>query len=147
MTNKKKILIVDDEEAIRSLMSRALMDEYICHTACEGREALDKLEQDDYDIVITDLNMPGMGGMELCRVTFQTYPQIPVIIITGYQNLLQEAEAMRLALFCVAKPFTTEQIHKAIADALASRVDYETYIQSRPECPPDMRWPADAVLD
>jgi len=80
-----KILIVDDEPLIRKILSKYLFEKnYIVETADNGIDALEKLNAGDYELVLTDLRMPAMGGRELLQIMSEKYPDIPKIVLTGY---------------------------------------------------------------
>ena len=76
-----RILIVDDDETIRDTLYELLSTEYICQTAETAEKALARLEADEYDIVLTDISMPGLSGLELLGHVRQKFPNPPVIII------------------------------------------------------------------
>ena len=100
---KANILVVDDERSIRDSLKMVLQEEgYEAQTAADGKEAMSLLEQNDYDILITDLKMPGMDGMELTKQCLQVYPQTSVIIITAYGSL---ETAMRLCVWELTTTF------------------------------------------
>lgn len=80
-----KVLIVDDEPLIRRMLAKYLEDKnYKAVPVENGQKALDELEQADFDLVLTDLNMPGMGGRELLQKLADMYPDIPKIVMTGF---------------------------------------------------------------
>ena len=101
-----KILVVDDEEHICSTLSRHF--EYLGYdvdTACNGREALVKLEDSRTDIIISDIKMPEMDGVELLERVRQEYPMIRVIMMTGYVTLENGLACLRHgADTCIFKP-------------------------------------------
>ena len=83
--NPPRILIVDDEPLIRKILIKYLQDKnYILDTAEDGTGALEKLSSTPYDLVLTDLRMPKMGGRELLKIMSENYPDIPKIVLTGY---------------------------------------------------------------
>jgi len=83
--NPGSILIVDDDELIRKILSKYLSDrDYIVETAHDGQAAIEKLNDKSYDLVLTDLRMPHMGGRELLQLMSANYPTIPKIVLTGY---------------------------------------------------------------
>jgi response regulator RpfG family c-di-GMP phosphodiesterase len=83
--NLAKILIVDDDDLIRKILSKYLRDKgYFIETADNGKMALDKLNLDSFDLVLTDLRMPLMGGRELLKAMSEQYPEIPKIVLTGH---------------------------------------------------------------
>lgn len=80
-----RVLIVDDEPLIRKILSKYLADKkYYVATADDGRVAMEQLEQDNFDLVLTDLRMPNMGGRELLQQMSERFPNIPKIVLTGY---------------------------------------------------------------
>ena len=102
-----RILIVDDEPLIRKFLSKYFGDKsYIIDTADDGKDALYKLDQGRYDLVLTDLRMPNMGGRELLRVMSERFPDIPKIVLTGYGT----NEDIILALKTGAYDFLTKPI-------------------------------------
>ena len=87
---KKKILLVDDEESIHLLYSEELEEEgYEVYSAMTGEEALEKLPEIGPDLVILDINMPGMNGIEVLRRMKEIKPQLPVILSSAYQEFKQ----------------------------------------------------------
>jgi DNA-binding NtrC family response regulator len=105
--NKATLLIVDDEIEIREMLSRHFrLQKFNVELAGNGREALAILEQKRIDIVISDIMMPEMGGVELLRNIRQHYSMVRVIMITGYVTLENALACMRVgAQSCVFKPF------------------------------------------
>jgi two-component system NtrC family response regulator len=92
-----KILIVDDEEMICLLLAQRLFKEgYICATANNGKEALNHFYKDDLSLMITDIRMPGMDGMELLKNVKTMNSKMMVIIMTAYGEVDLVVEAMRL---------------------------------------------------
>jgi len=81
----EQILIVDDEEIIlETLVTLIKKFDYKCETASNGREAYEKLKKQLYDLVITDINMPEMNGLELLKIINKEYPNTDVVVLTGY---------------------------------------------------------------
>ncbi|MEE8373041.1 MAG: response regulator, partial [Dehalococcoidia bacterium] len=81
---KGRVLVVDDEESIRSILSRKLETEgYFCVTASDGREAVEKASQHEFDLVLTDIKMPGMSGIEVLSHMVAEHPDTCVIMITA----------------------------------------------------------------
>jgi DNA-binding NtrC family response regulator len=107
-----KILIVDDERTIRESVSLILTDEgYETKLAASGQEALDLLNQEDFDILITDLKMPEMDGMELVKNCLNICPQTFVIIITAHATVESAIEALRMGAFdYILKPFDFDDL-------------------------------------
>ncbi len=102
-----KILIVDDEPFIRKVLSKYLVGKnYIIETADNGEIAIDKLNSEPFDLVLTDLRMPKMGGRELLQIMSDNFPTIPKIVLTGYGT----SEDIILALQTGAYDFLTKPI-------------------------------------
>jgi len=120
---KGRILVVDDEAVIREGIRRILGGEgYQVDTSGSGRLALEKVQEESYDVVITDLKMPGMDGMEVLKAIKILQPEVPVIIITGYATVETAVEAMKSGAFdYISKPFTAEQIIEKAKAAVSQR--------------------------
>jgi len=118
-----RILVVDDEAVIREGIRRILEKEgYQVEPKSSGRVALERLQEEDFDLVITDLKMPGMGGLELLKAIRILQPNVPVILITGYSTVETAVEAMKNGAFdYLAKPFTPVQIVEKAQKALEQR--------------------------
>lgn len=119
--SKPTILAVDDEEVIRTLLVNIFHRDgrYAVDIAADGIEALAALEARDYSVVITDLQMPRMGGIELLRRIRKTRPELPVMVFTGYGDLQQAVEALRLgAVNFLCKPFDLKEIVPAVSKAI-----------------------------
>lgn len=117
-----KILIVDDEPNIRRVLRAMLSRQgYDVLAAADGMEATALLEQQDIDLVITDLRMEGMDGMGLLRHAQDKHPELPVVMITAHGTVDTAVEAMKLGAFdFVTKPFEQEELTGIVAKALRS---------------------------
>ena len=119
---RQRVLIVDDEEGIRELLSRTLaLAEYDVSTVPDGAAALHHLRDtgDPYNLVIADLRMPGMDGLELIREVKQFNPRLPIIIITGFSSESSAIEAVNLGVAgYLTKPVGIPQVLAAAAKAL-----------------------------
>ena len=107
-----KILIVDDEQSILDLLTRCLVGEgYEIDTASDGVEATERVLTNDYNLIITDVVMPRLGGLELLRNIKISRPKLPVVIITGYATTEITIEALKLgAVDFLTKPFKLSEI-------------------------------------
>lgn len=94
----KKILVVDDEAPLREILQRGLtqMGGYYVEVAQNGQEAIEKMEKEIFDLILTDLMMPEMNGMELLKIIKGTRPDIPVIMMTAYGSIDTAVEAMKI---------------------------------------------------
>ncbi len=117
------VLVVDDEAVVRKAMERILARQVKEVETCpSGYAAIQRMQAREFDLVITDLKMPGMSGMEVLRTVKILQPDVPVIIITGYATVDTAVEAMRNgASDYIAKPFTPEQIIEKVRKALAQK--------------------------
>ncbi len=115
-----RILVVDDEESIRDLLRLVLTGEgYSVVTANDGEEAIEYLEARRFDIVITDLVMPGVNGVEVLRAAKRIDPNYPVIVITGYPSVETVTELVRLgAGDYLTKPFNIDVVRVTVAKLL-----------------------------
>ena len=137
----KKILIVDDEKNIRLTLSQALETLGMpVQTAGDGEEALQTLQDSDFSLVLLDLKLPGMDGLEVLRRIRVSWPKIPVIMITAHGSIEYAVEAMKLgAIDFIRKPFSPGEIRALVSQVLKSKdlegekpADYRTLIdQSR----------------
>ena len=114
-----RILIVDDAREIRSILEEYLREEgYVAEGARDGREALKKHGADPFDLIITDLNMPGMTGIELIKELSKGGSTTEFIIITGYASLDTAIEAVKAGAFdYIVKPFRIEELKVVIKNA------------------------------
>ena len=121
---KHKLLVVDDEAVIRDGMRRILEAEgHEVETFASGHVAIQRMQVEDFDLVITDLKMPGMNGMEVLRSIKALLPEVPVIIITGYSTVDSAVDAMKSgAVDYIAKPFSPEEIIEKVNNALEQKV-------------------------
>jgi len=117
---KKKVLVIDDEQIVLDSVSQILIDEnYEVDVSLSGREGLDWAIERPYDIILTDIRMPDIGGMRVLRDIKRVKSSLPVVIITGYATTKSAVQAMKLgAAEYIEKPFEPEQLLEAVARAL-----------------------------
>jgi DNA-binding response OmpR family regulator len=121
MDTLNRILIVDDDAGVLELLSNTLREQARITTASTAEEAIECLQRIPYDIVITDLIMPGMSGLELLRRVSKIQPEARVIIMTGDSVPSAVAESLRHHAFTyLLKPFTMAALHDAVEQALQS---------------------------
>jgi putative two-component system response regulator len=120
---KGSILVVDDEEAIRNLLCRKLeADGFYCEAAADGKEALWKAFMKDFDLVLMDIKMPGMSGMEALSKLITDHPETSVVMITAVVDTQTAVEAMKLGAYdYVTKPFDLEDLNARVKRALERR--------------------------
>ncbi len=133
------ILVVDDDEAIRDTLYDLLSEQYVCQTAESAEKAFARLEADVYDVVLTDISMPGLSGLELLGRVRQKYPDTPVIIISGISDQEHAQGLIKLGAFdYLLKPFRLEIVEKSVKRAveyrkrlLANSADQQTLDRER----------------
>jgi CheY-like chemotaxis protein len=121
MTALRKVLVVDDDPVVCKSFDRILSGKgYAVITAENGEEALRKLNEEKYDVVYTDIRMPGMNGLEVAEQLKAKQPWTPVVIITGYGTEAAEARAKAAGVSSfLHKPLSPEMIEDSARDALA----------------------------
>ena len=116
------ILIVDDDDIIRDTLFELLSTEYQCETAETAEIALAKLEAQRFDVVLTDISMPGLSGVQLLNRVLKLYPGTPVIMISGLSDQDQAVSLIKLGAFdYLLKPFRLEVVEDSVKRALESR--------------------------
>jgi len=121
----RQILVVDDEEAVRILIGRFLSRlGYRATEAASGEEALTAMARDRFDLVLSDVKMPGMNGMSLLAEVRRRYPDTPVLMLTGCENVSTAVDAMKGGAFdYVLKPFRLDQVETSVREALKRQSD------------------------
>jgi CheY-like chemotaxis protein len=116
-----KVLVVDDEPAVRTALSEILTAEGHEVAACaDGPAALERSREEAFDLVITDLSMPGMSGWEVAGCVKAERPETPVLLITGWGEQIDPAEARAKGVDAVlAKPFTRIDLAMLIVELIA----------------------------
>ena len=115
-----RILVADDEEAVRSYVSRALeLHGFEVSVVADGGAALERLNDERFDLLLSDIVMPVMDGIALALKAGDAWPDMPVLLMTGYSAEQQRAHNLDALLAgVISKPFTIDQIVKAVRDAL-----------------------------
>ena len=117
---KSVILIIDDDEQVRTLLEELLRDEYECVVVASAEEALAVLNEEDFDLVISDINMGGISGLELVPRVLKDTPDTVVVMISGQQTIDSAIEAMRVGAFdYITKPLDLRHVQAAVRRALA----------------------------
>lgn len=116
------ILIVDDSPVVRKVFARCLSTRYECFEASSAIEAIAELKKRPFDLVITDVMMPGLSGIELLRKVLETYPETPVLVVSGVDRPQRALDAVRLgASDYLIKPCDPEVLQLAVERALERR--------------------------
>ena len=120
-----KILIIEDEEPIRRVLVRILTDEdssFEIHEASDGKKGLDLIKNDDYDLVLCDIKMPKVDGIELLQRTRKTNSTIPFIMLTGHGNIETAVESMKLGAYdFISKPPDLNRLINSVRNALEKK--------------------------
>jgi ATP-dependent Lon protease len=121
---QQTVLLVDDEEIARTNMEHILRKEgYICHCAANGAEALDVMAREEIDLVVTDLKMEQMDGIELLQQINRTNPEIPVIMVTGFATVSSAVDALKQgAAHYLGKPVNLDELRKTVREVLEKKL-------------------------
>jgi two-component system response regulator PilR (NtrC family) len=120
--NMARALIVDDDETIRDTLYELLSENYICQTAETAEKAFARLQADTYDVVLTDISMPGLSGLELLGQVRQRFPDTPVIVISGISDQEHAQGLIKLGAFdYLLKPFSLDEVEKSVKRAIEYR--------------------------
>jgi DNA-binding NtrC family response regulator len=121
--SRGKILVIDDEDIVRISVSRALAPEgYEIKTVKDGSEGMKQLEQEEFDLVLTDLKMPNMDGIEVLSNIKNRWPKTDVVIVTGYQTVETAVKAIKLgAADYIEKPFTPDSLIAMVSGVFRTR--------------------------
>ncbi|GAU82605.1 response regulator [Bosea sp. BIWAKO-01] len=113
-----RILVVDDEESLRALVARGLtLDGHVCMMAGDGAEALEILmaERGRFDLLLTDIRMPLMDGIALALAAKQEFPDLPIMLMTGYAEQRERAKSLEAIVSEVmTKPFTIAELRATV---------------------------------
>ncbi|MCQ8783834.1 response regulator [Mangrovibrevibacter kandeliae] len=117
-----RILVAEDDAGVRQLVARALrLEGHEVDLAEDGEMALDQLIAEDgaYDLLLSDIRMPAMDGIALAHRTAETWPDLTILLMTGYAEQKESAEELRAIIVGVVdKPFTLAEIRSAVARSL-----------------------------
>ncbi|MEM6382731.1 MAG: response regulator [Pseudomonadota bacterium] len=120
-----RLLVTEDDSAVRAFLEKAFeLDGHDVHVACDGAEALDILadEQGAFDLLLTDIQMPVMDGIALALSAVRDYPNLPVVLMTGYANQRERAHGLdELVEDVIMKPFSLADIRATVDDVLEKK--------------------------
>jgi CheY-like chemotaxis protein len=119
----KRILVVDDEPAVADTIRMVLaISGHTVEIAEDAETALERLERERYDLVVTDLSLPRMDGLELARLVKERFPGHPVILVTAYaESLRGDRDRLSKIDFLMGKPFALEQVQSALTKIFGGR--------------------------
>ncbi len=123
VVRKPKILLVDDDVALRSLLAEEFLDrDYAVTEAEDGKAAIDQILLSPFDLILTDVKMPRLGGLELLAQVRRCFPQIPVILMTAFEGAIPLNQKDRKEAFaCIFKPIVLEELHGLVVKALTQK--------------------------
>ena len=126
MSDSKSILIIDDEAGMRDVISRLFADSgYETATAPDGAAGLAAAKQGEFDLVILDMSLPKMSGLDVLNGIKEHKPDLPVIMVTAYGSTQTAIEAMRLGAYdFITKPFELDELQMLAERALEQRRHY-----------------------
>ncbi|MCL2458103.1 MAG: endopeptidase La [Desulfobulbus sp.] len=121
---RQSILIVDDEEIARSNLMHVLGKEgYTCHGAANGTEAMEVMAGEEIDLVVTDLKMERMDGIELLNQVNRNAPEVPVIMVTGFATVSSAVDALKKgAAHYLSKPVNLDELRRTVKDVLEKKL-------------------------
>ncbi len=130
------LLIVDDEKAVRYAFTRTFGDEYHIRTAENGKEAVEMVDREEPDVVLMDIRMPEMDGLQALAVIKENHPHVPIIMVTAFADSASAMQAMKDGAFdYVSKPFDNDELRRIVEKAInASRIQAELH------CGCDKEW-------
>ena len=133
---RARLLVVDDESEIRSVLCEVLGHDFECAAASSAEEALEALRPDAFHLIISDITMSGMSGLEMIPHVFDISPESVVVMISGMQTIESAIEALRVGAFdYIMKPFDLRQVEAAVKRALehyelrAAKRRYENHLE------------------
>ncbi len=122
-----KILIVEDDDSVRTLAARALQrNGYEIEVAVDGGSGLDciRAAEGGYDLVVSDVRMPGMDGIEMARAAAASYPALKLMLMTGYADQRERCESLRgVVRDVLQKPFSLADLRERVEHLLAEAVE------------------------
>lgn len=123
MKNAEKILVVDDDAVVGRSFDRVLTEKgYEVSTVLSGEEGLKKIGTDGFDLVFTDIKMPGMDGLEMAKRIKEMNPWMPIVVVTGYGSQANEAKAEEVGVTeFLRKPLTPETIEQVTLKTLRAK--------------------------
>ena len=123
MKEHGRILVVDDDPKSRNILERLLtLTDYEVEIVKSGEEAVKRLKRSEFNLVLTDLDMPGMDGLALLGHVKSQYPDVPVIVVTGLVSEESRNEALEAgAVSLLSKPYTRDQLLAIISESLTKK--------------------------
>ena len=122
MSNIKVLLVDDEEEFVTTLAERLEIRGYEPHTSQDGEEALEMIDNNAYDVIVLDLMMPGLSGLEVMQQAKDNNPDLPVILLTGHGSTREGMEGMRHGAYdYLMKPLDIDELITKMDDAVGEK--------------------------
>ncbi len=123
MNSKKRIILIDDEIIVGKTLSKVLYEEgYEVFCVTDGETAIDVINDDDFDLILLDLKLSGIDGIETLKAIRDKNSNIPVILVSGYLSIERVEEASKYGIFSyIRKPFKIEDVRMKVNRALKSK--------------------------
>lgn len=110
-----KILVADDDPVIRKLLGQVLSEDgHKVSLATNGAQVIEKVQKEDFELLLSDVHMPVMNGLETLRIMRSTFPQLPVVMMDSYPDQLVKQAENEGALICIHKPFDLKELREVI---------------------------------
>jgi CheY-like chemotaxis protein len=110
-----KILVADDDPVIRKLLCQVLSEDgHKVSLATNGAQVIEKVQNEDFELLLLDVHMPVMNGLETLRIMRSTFPQLPVVMMDSYPDQLVKQAENEGALTCIHKPFDLKELREVI---------------------------------
>ena len=110
-----KILVADDDPVIRKLLCQVLSEDgHKVSLATNGAQVIEKVQKEDFELLLSDVHMPIMNGLETLRTMRSTFPQLPVVMMDSYPDQLVKQAENEGALTCIHKPFDLKELREVI---------------------------------
>jgi len=110
-----KILVADDDPVIRKLLCQVLSEDgHKVSLATNGAQVIEKVQKEDFELLLSDVHMPVMNGLETLRTMRSTFPQLPVVMMDSYPDQLVKQAENEGALTCIHKPFDLKELREVI---------------------------------
>lgn len=123
------LLLIDDETPVREMLNSLFSSTHECHAADRAEQAFEFLQFQEYDVVITDISMPGLGGVEVLKRIKEKHAKTPVIVISGRPDQYRDKVLEMGAFAFFAKPFSLSEIEASVKNAIAEARSVELLSQ------------------
>lgn len=120
MMSHKSLLVIDDEKLVRWTIQQSMeKEDFRVVSVSDGAEAIEKIMQERFDVIITDFIMPGLNGMDVVRKAKELHPETKVIMLTAYGSILDKEEAQKAGVSkFLDKPFLVHEVKNAVSSLM-----------------------------